>query len=287
MKSMKSIFQSILIPIAMVWAFSGCASVSSWFFGAPRSVHHKTSVVQYLYPDKECPIEEAVVPHLTLPLDVGIAFVPASGHHADGITEEEKFFLMEKVRREFDALPFIKSIELIPSAYLYPQGSFNNLDQIRTMYHVDVIVLLAYDQSQFTDENMGAFTYWTLVGAYIIPGEENATHTMIDATIYDIPSRNMLFRAPGISLIKTKSSPVALSGQQRQDRQEGFTQASQALLENLQGQLDLFKKKVKENPTHVVISHRDGYTGAGAVDMFGLIILFGLGGMTAWTRIRR
>ena len=39
-------------------------------------------------------------------------------------------------------------------------------------------------KKQFTDEGLASFAYWTIIGAYIIPGEKNDTHTMLDAVVY-------------------------------------------------------------------------------------------------------
>jgi len=99
--------------------------------------------------------------------------------------------------------------------------------------------LLSYDQTQFTEEGLASITYWTIVGAYIIPGEKNDTHTMVDAAVYDIQSRKMLFRAPGISHIKGLSTPVNLNEELRDDSIEGFKEASVDVIKNLDLQLDL------------------------------------------------
>ena len=159
----------------------GCASQS----------HYYSSVVDYLYPDVSEPVESPSIPLLSLPMKVGIAFVPdtynlrgntvwqefaTGGGHMMGaaaLTENQKASLMRDVSAYFEDRPFIGSIEIIPSAYLTPQGSFANLDQIQTMYGVDVMVLLAYDQVQFTDEGSASMLYWTIVGAYVIKGEKN------------------------------------------------------------------------------------------------------------------
>lgn len=61
--------------------------------------------------------------------------------------------LSEPVADHFRDRDFIRSIEIIPSAYLRPRGGFPSPDQLRTMYGVDVVVLVFYDKVQFTDEN--------------------------------------------------------------------------------------------------------------------------------------
>lgn len=138
--------------------------------------HRRSSVVQYLYPDRKDYVEIPGIPRLALPLRVGIAFVPENTAKNQALTETDKMDLMKEVSLHFKKYDFVKSIELIPSAYLRKDGGFANLDQIRTMYGIDVITVLSYDQTQFTDEGLASITYWTIIGAYIIPGEKNDTH---------------------------------------------------------------------------------------------------------------
>ena len=61
---------------------------------------------------------------------------------------------------------FIGNIETIPTAYLRPGGGFDNLDQIATMYGVDIMVLLSYDQVQYTDEGLGELAAMSGVQAF-------------------------------------------------------------------------------------------------------------------------
>jgi rhombotail lipoprotein len=207
-----------------------CVMMTSCGF---KTHHRSSSVVQYLYPDKKDYVETPSIPRLELPLRVGIAFVPENTVRSQTFTERDKIELMKEVSQHFKKYDFVKSIELIPSTYLRKEGSFANLTQIRTMYGVDVITLLSYDQTQFTDEGLASITYWTLIGAYIIPGEKNDTHTMVDASVYDIQSRKMLFRAPGASHIKSKATPINLSEKLRVDSMESLKEASIDLVSNL------------------------------------------------------
>jgi len=260
------------------------------------TTNRSSSVVQYLYPYKKGYVETADIPRLELPLRIGIAFVPedtVNGHslfipekfvQGQSLTERDKMELMAEVRKHFKNYDFVKSIELIPSAYLTKEGSFTNLDQIRTMYGIDAIVLLSYDQTQFTDEGVASITYWTLIGAYIVPGEKNDTHTMVDASVYDIQSRKMLFRAPGISHIKSKATPVNLSEQLRVDSMKSFQEASTDLVTNLELQLEMFKEKIKEAPAEYQIVYKPGYTGGGSLDCIYIIILSMLSGYWIWLR---
>jgi rhombotail lipoprotein len=263
---------------------SGCSTATR---------HYSSSVVQYLYPNQKETIQEPDIPVLSLPLKVGIAFVPgtnvdiksnAPAHMVDSsaLSETDKMALMQEVAKHFRKYEFVKSIDLIPSAYLRQEGSFDNLRQIQTMYGIDVIALLSFDQSQFTDEGASAVSYWTILGAYVVKGEKNDTHTMLDAAVFDISSRKMLFRAPGLSQIQGTATPVNLSEQVRRDRAAGFQEASKDLIVNLDEQLALFKEKIKEMPEEYNVVHKAGYTGAGSIGAGFALPLLLCGGIALW-----
>lgn len=277
-----------VLLLIVVGIATGCALWSS-LTGGDRS-HQASSVVEYLYPNKAEPVETPTIPTLSLPLKVGIAFVPEGqrtgrpGRSGEPVfTEKEKIALMEEVSSHFKKYPFVKSIELIPTAYLTRGGSFANLDQLRTMFGVDVIVLLSYDQAQFTDEGFLSLSYWTLVGAYVVRGEKNDTNTMMDAAVYDIPSRKMLFRAPGISRVKGSATPINLSEQLRQDSGSGFKEAANNLVVNLEQELERFQERVKKSPEEIKVVHKPGYRGGGSLDAFAVILLAGMAGFLLWT----
>ena len=259
--------------LGLILVFTGCAK--------KYENHYTSSVVDYLYPDKnqgEVKIKPSI-PLLKLPTKVGIAFVPTGKYyHKRAVTEVDRVILMKKIRDFFKKYKFVSDIELIPSAYLNQKGGFPNLDQIKTMYDVDLIVLLSYDQTQFTNSSFASVTYWTVIGAYIVPGEKNETHTMVDATVYDIKSRKLLFRAPGISRVKSHSTPISVEEARREDRVKGFNLASVDLIKNLDLQLAIFKDRIKEKPKEYKVVHKPSYSGGGSLDLFYLMI-FAIGGL--------
>jgi rhombotail lipoprotein len=249
---------------------SGCAAFSG------NAQRRSSSVMDYLYPRDTEHVDTPSLPTLSLPLRVGIAFVPeaqAKGHDSTPFSEEQKLALAKQISDDFRKYPFVGAIELIPSAYLTSKGSFANLDQVRSMFGVDVIALLSYDQVQFTDEGMLSMTYWTIVGAYVIRGEKNDTKTMMDAVVYDIPSRKLLFRVPGTSQIKGSATPINLTEQRRRDGGRGFEVAATNLVANLQEQLELFKERVKSSPEEYKVVHKPGYTGGAALGGLDLALL--------------
>lgn len=125
---------------------------------------------------------------------------------------------------------------------------------------------------QFTDQNALSLTYWTIVGAYLFKGEHNDTQTLLDTVVYDIASRELLFRAPGTSQIKAGSTAVGLETRLRRDSAQGFELATVELVENLDGQLASFRTRIRERPDQVRIVHRPGYSGAGSFEA-GLALL--------------
>ena len=70
------------------------------------------------------------------------------------------------------------------------------------MFNVDVVVLLSYDQMQFSDNNRLSVFYWTIVGGYLVNGSQYDVSTLVDASVFDVASRQLLFRAPGTSQLK-------------------------------------------------------------------------------------
>lgn len=264
MNKMKIIFLLLLSGVVL----TGCMSTK---------VNRSSSIVEYLYPNSEKHIEKESIPHLRLPLRVGIAFVPENARNSMTLTEIDKTNIMKKVSRNFKKFSFVQSIEIIPSAYLSQNGSFTNLDQIKKMYNIDIIALVSFDQTQFTDQSFLSFTYWTIIGAYIIPAEKNDTHTMLDAVVYDINSRKMLFRAPGMHKTKSNATPINLSEQLRKDSAIGFEEARKELIKNLEIQLNTFRNKVKNNPNAYKVIKSKNYTGGGSIDSFFLLFLLLIG----------
>lgn len=275
MKNSKSLF--IFLSFLAI-LLSGCGN---------HQTRAKSSVVDYLYPQGSETIVQPSIPVLTLPLKVGIAFVPEQRTERKGIrlwsgtgvvgggalTSAKKSELLEKVANNFRELDFVSEIEVIPSEYLTQNGGFSNLEQIKTMYGIDVIALVSYDQVQFTDEGLLSLTYWTIVGAYVVSGEKNDTSTMLDTVVYDIKSKKMLFRAPGTSLVEGSATPINLSEELRADSVKGFDEAAIKMTENLDIQLTNFKEKIKKNPEQVKVVHSSGYSGGSSGGTFGLLDL--------------
>jgi rhombotail lipoprotein len=257
---------------------AGCATLDR---SGPR--HQTASVVEFLYGGRTNQLPDTRRPVLALPLRIGIAFVPSGESRSprdgdESLPDDEQRRLLESVAAQFRGQPFVASIEVIPSAYLRPRGGFENLDQIRGLNRVDEMVLVSYDQMQFTDNTALSLTFWTLVGPYLVPSERNVSHVFLDAAVFDVASRRMLFRAPGTARVAGVSTLVERDRVLRGNAAEGFRTASTNLVANLRGELARFQDRLKTEPETAEIVHRPGYTGGGAV---GLKELAGIGALAA------
>jgi rhombotail lipoprotein len=273
------IFKTLSCALALL-VLGGCASMF-----APRSVHQAGSVVDYLYPDaREAPNLQPSVTRLRLPVRVGVAFAP--GGAAGGPSDLARLQLLERVKASFSQYDYIGSIELIPSDYLRARGGFANLDQVARMFNVDVMVLVSYDQIRFNDVNRLAVLYWTVVGAYLIKGDRYDVQTLVDAAVFDVRSRKLLFRAPGTSQVKGSSTMAGYSKDLRDAQTDGYTQAVDQLIPQLQNQLASFKERVKSDPG-IQIERSAGAGGHGGAGDLGwpLALLLIVAG--AWLGRRR
>lgn len=261
-------FLRTTLTAAVAFVFSGCVALVPHRTGR----HQASSVVQFLYPKTDQPLVQPSIPTLRLPLRVGIAFAPAQTGRSGDMPEERKAELLRRVSEQFKALPFVQAIEIVPTAYLRPGGGFDNLDQLRAMLGVDVIALVGYDQMQNTGSTAWSLAYWTIVGAYIVPAEKNDTHTLLDAVVYDIASRKLLFRAPGTSAITGHATLIRTADELRADSIRGYDVAAKNLTTALQRELDAFKVRAKEAPASIRIEHKPGYTGGSLEGWFAALL---------------
>lgn len=203
------------------------------------------SALDFLYPQGVTAAEPASAVILNLPVRVGLAFSPNRSNQPDPITEEQKQRLLARVAAAFKEHEAIGHLEVVPAIYLRAGGGFDNLEQIRKSLGLDLMVLLSYDQSQFTESTRASWTYLTVVGPLLIEGEKNDTRTVMDAVVYDIRSRALLFRAAGESTVKGSSSPLNVTRKRRTFASEGFEKATPSLIASLNSALARFEEQAK------------------------------------------
>jgi rhombotail lipoprotein len=205
--------------------------------------------MDYLYPKSlAAPKPNPAGAKLKLPLRIGLAFVPSSAGDFNRIvvspTSERP--LLEILKAPFKDKPWVKDIRVIPSSYLTPKGGFDNLDQVRRLYGMDVIALVSVDQIQYTNPKWYSLAYLSIVGAYVLKGDENDTRTLIDAAVFEVPTRTFLLRAPGQSVVKGSSTAINVQQRLREDAAKGLEMAMKELAKNLEAEVDAFKIDVTQ-----------------------------------------
>jgi rhombotail lipoprotein len=246
----------------------GCAGL----FGAERRQGVSSSLVDYLYPSGEEPPKPAgAAPNLQLPLTVGLAFVPSnSGRGA--LTEAERMELLNKVKQHFGGRDFIAEIAVIPEAYMKTGRGFEAMEQLARLYALDVIALVSYDQVAHTDERASSFLYWTIVGAYVVEGTKNEVQTLVDTAVFDIPTRTLLFRAPGIDMVTKDATLIGTPEQVRKTQDESFGRAMDQMTANLQKELDVFRQRIQSEGAARVVHAGSAGPGSGSGSVDGLIL---------------
>lgn len=225
------------IPIAALLLALGCAT--------PETVQRRSSLASYLGAKPAPPSTPVQGPtEVELPFRLGIAFVPADPTQSRGdfaptnqlgpLGPGQEPELHAKVAASFAQKAWARDLKTIPSLYLARGGGWEDLDKVARSFQVDVIALVSMDQVQFSNPKWYAWTYWTLVGAYMVKGDKNDTTTVVDAAVYHVPSRTLLFRAGGVGTAKSTST---WSG-----REDAFRAQSRASLDlamaDLSGALD-------------------------------------------------
>ncbi|HJW73320.1 MAG TPA: rhombotarget lipoprotein [Geothrix sp.] len=231
-------FSSVLALVAVI----GC--------NLPETHVRRSSLMDYLYPkDKQAPQPNPAGARLKLPLRLGVAFVPGdrSSWRTQGLlTAGEEKPLLDVVKQSFKDKPWVAEIKLIPRSYLRAGGGFENMDQVARMYGVDVMALVSVDQIQNTDPRWYSFTYLSIVGAYVLPGDANDTNTLIDAAVFDVASHTFLMRAPGQNQIKGSSTWAYRERQLREHSQKSLALAMADLAKNLDAEVANFKAEVQK-----------------------------------------
>jgi len=269
MLGFQSYFRTIfmVVFVALLGSLTGCGATSR---------ERRTNVLEFLYPEGKAEMPAEVV-QLELPVNVGIAFVPESSSYDAAIRAGEKQALLERVREAFVEAEGLGRIEVVPDSFMSAGGGFENVRRIRSALGVELIVLVSFDQTQFDDPNLASITYWTIVGAYVVPGNENETHTLVYASVFDIESQAMLLNASGESRVEGSTTPMDLERSMRAGRSEGFELAVDDLIQNLQVALEQFREQVKSGtvrgkgtPAVQLSSASAGGGGGGGVGVGGL-----------------
>ena len=121
--------------------------------------------------------------------------------------------------------------------------------------------------------------YWTIVGAYFVKGSKNDVQTFVDSAVFDVKSRKLLFRAPGIDRIESTSTLVHSVEESRRARERSFEQAMADMTVNLGKELESFRERIKVDRS-VTVAQAGGDTGRTGGGALGLELLAWIGACT-------
>lgn len=254
--------QRVWALVASVWValgMGGCASMEQ--ANRQRQV---ASVLAYLYPGAESVLAApTTVAEIRVPFRIGVAFVPDNAPAEFRLAESERIVLAGKVRDAFANYPFIREIVPVPSIYLDQGGGFANLERMAALLKLDVVALVSFDQVQHAGASGWSFLYWTGLGAYMIEGDQYDILTVVETTVFDVKSRQLLMRAGGMSNIKGAATMVGFAERAREARNKGFADAMTDMIANLHREVKAFRERAPKEP-HIRLILPEGYDPAGA-----------------------
>jgi rhombotail lipoprotein len=181
---------------------------------------------------------------LRYPFSLGIAMVPASlnnGPMTRAISPETEDSVLKAAKASLKDVPWLSEIKLVPSNYLKSGGGFTNLAQVARMCGVDAVALVSLDQIQYRDPKWYSFTYYSVLGAYVMKGDKDDTRTVIDAAVFNVGARSILFRASGQSVLKGSSTWFNRDEAMRLNADQGIRLAMADLSLNLTKEAAAFK----------------------------------------------
>jgi rhombotail lipoprotein len=227
----------LIILTACLTLCEGCAHCTGI-----STVQRQSNLATFLFGGSEPKRPVQKVP-LKLPARVGVTFAPGDPGTAN-IPETTKKQIIEAVRSQLAKHPrYVAGAQSIPPMYLQPKGGVNNLEQVAEQFDLDVIVILGASQFQKLGRNpLAAFMDVAVIGAFVIPGNSVDTSTVLEAAIYHVPSRALIFRTDGAD---TKSSRSTLYGSAQSAQDDAVTSiedASQKLVVSIADALVGFEK---------------------------------------------
>jgi rhombotail lipoprotein len=247
---------------------TGCANL---FGGLERRQHGASSpLVEFLYADGEIPPVAAEV-HLTLPIRVGVTFLPSTGRAGPSAVEREK--VLAAIRENFKSRPYVSEIVPIPNYYLSMHGrdGLTQIEQVSRLNQLDLFALVSWDQVTDSTVNKSSLAYLTIVGAYFVRGDRHETHTLLDLAVIDPRTRSLVVRSGGTSSLAGNTTLIEAGHHETAQRTRGFELATASLVDNFKRELTEFEGRVREGSAPVKVTRRasgggGGGGGGGALD---------------------
>jgi rhombotail lipoprotein len=255
-------------------AVAGCVNLACLPYCGTQA-HHSSSLVDFLYPDGRLPPPDPERPQLSIPLRVGLAFLPAANAQAAGLDEAQKEALLERIKQRFASRKFVSDIVLLPDYYLSGHRGYAGLNGVQRLYGVDVIALVSFDQQTHLDQNDWSLAYLTIVGAYVVKGSRHDVSTLVDLAVVDPQSRQLIIRAGGTDLRHGNTTLIDAVRETREADITGFNAATEQMIGHFDAALTKFEADVRSGtaPVRVVSKNAAGNTGGGGAFGGGFIAL--------------
>lgn len=263
---------------AFALSLGGC----SWMFNDSRfgrEQQSSTPLVDFLYTGRRVPAQDAQ-PELHLPIRVAVSFLPGGtgpgGFQPKAIDREK---VLTALREHFRSLPYVSEIVIVPDYYLNAGkgGGFMQIEQLSRLYQFDLFALVSYDQIQNSFQNDRSLAYLTIVGAYLVRGDRNETHTLLDVAVIDPKSRALVMRAGGTSALKGNVKAVDAESHSLAQSTKGFEVATGQLIANFSRELADFEQRVRDGSAPVKVVRQGSKSGGtGALDAWLLAALMAL-----------
>jgi rhombotail lipoprotein len=261
---------------AFTLTLSGCA----WMWGDlhyGRQQQSTTPLVGFLYTDGKVP-EQNAQPELRLPIRVAVSFLPGNGGypgHQPAAAEKEK--VLTTLRENFRSLPYVTEIVIIPDYYLHSGkgDGLMQIEQLSRLFNFDLFALVSYDQVQTNYQNDRSLAYLTIVGAFLVRGDRNETHTLLDVAVIDPKSRALVMRAGGVSSLKGNTTAIDMERHTDAQSTKGFEEATLHLVSNFRRELADFEQRVRDGTASVKVVRQASKGGGGALDPWLLAMLSG------------
>jgi rhombotail lipoprotein len=258
-------------------ALAGCVNLACLPYCGVQA-HNSSSLVDFLYPDGRLPAPDTERPQLSIPLRVGLAFLPTANAQAAGLDEAQKEALLERIKQRFASRKFVSDIVVLPDYYLSGHRGYAGLNGVQRLYGVDVIALVSFDQQTHLDQNDWSLAYLTIVGAYVVKGTRHDVSTLVDLAVVDPQSRQLIIRAGGADLRHGNTTFIDAARETRAANITGFDAATEQMIGHFDAALTKFEAYVRSGtaPVRVVSKNAAGNSGGGGAfgaGFIGLLLL--------------
>ncbi len=258
----------IALALALATLIAGCAPFERGYCApfCTAHVHNSSSLVGFLYPDGAAPPHDNSIPKLPVPLRVGLAFLPAQPGAGLGTpTAARREELLERIRQRFASRRFVSEITIIPDYYLASGKGMSGLEGVERLYNVDVMALVSYDQVGVSSEmKYRSLTYLTIIGAFIVDGSEHDVSTLVDLAVIEPRTRSLILRAGGTDSTHGTSTLIDQPKEMRSAATDGFSRATDSMIDHFDVALSKFEADVKSGTAHVKVVNKDGSPRGGA-----------------------